>query len=180
PPERATSAKHAAASWGRENENRIAVSPPRRAAGTERAAVPKLRIRASIPGQRSAFGASVGRPRARDVMSRRSSTAAAHSAHSATWASKSRRSAASRPPSRYSEIDSVQRSLIAPLLSSAKMLAQDHSGAVQLRFRRTRRHAEQVRDLLVLEALDVVEHEHDPRAARQLPDRPLEIHPELG
>src|SRR2546422_60581 len=85
----------------------------------------------------------------------------------------------------YSESRSVQVSFIVTPPSipqsairnpqSFKMFPQRHPRMMQLRFRRPGHDPEHVRDLLVLVALYVVQHEHLTRAVGQSPDRLLEI-----
>src|SRR2546422_8303635 len=66
-----------------------------------------------------------------------------------------------------------------PPPSSIEMLPQCHPCVMQLRFRRPGHDAEHVRDLLVLVALHIVQHEHLARAVGEPADRLLEIERQL-
>src|SRR5262249_35065826 len=136
-------------------------------------------------GQRSVGGGVGGSILARVTISSRSLSASAHSVQITRWASISRRSAGESPPSRYSERESFALCLMirsasrSSRLSSVQVLPQEHPRTVELRLRRSRGNAQELRDLLVLEALDIVEHEDGPGAFGKPRDRILEVHPEI-
>src|SRR5436853_574694 len=126
--------------------------------------------------------------RARATTRRSSSSVVRHAVQPARWASSAARSASGSVPSMYSESRSVHVSFIGVSPSNPQpeirnhlfeIFPQRHPRMMELRFRRPRDDPEHVRDLLVLVAFHVVQHEHLARAVGKPPDRLLEIERQL-
>src|SRR5213595_1691222 len=171
PPDSSASTTDAAASCG-------TVKAKRRAGGrtVDREASP---IRVAMAGQRSTVGGRSSSARALVTTRRSSSSVVRHASHEATCASSVVRSGPESSPSRYSESRSVHWSFIVPAPSALEMLAERHTGMMQLRFRRAGHDPQHVGDLLVPVPLDIVQHEHLPGAVGQPPDGLLEVHRQL-
>src|SRR5205807_9823601 len=101
---------------------------------------------------------------------RGSSGVVQRASHDATCASSVVRSESVSSPSRYAESRSLHWSFIVPAPSALEMLAERHTGMMQLRFRRAGHDPQHVGDLLVPVALDIVLQEHLPGAVGQPPD----------
>src|SRR3989449_3044854 len=132
-----------------------------------------------MAGQRSTVGGRSSSARALVTTRRSSSSVLRPASHEGTCASSAVRSEPVSSPSRYSESRSVHWSVIVPAPSALEMLAERHTGMMQLRFRRAGHDPQHVGDLLVPVPLDIVQHEHLPRAVGQAPDGLLEVHRQL-
>src|SRR5205809_607867 len=136
-------------------------------------------IRAATAGQRSAAGGRSSSARAFVTTRRSSSSVVRQASHEGRCASSAVRSGPASSPSTYSESRSVHWSVIVPAPSALEMPAERHAGMMQLRFRRAGHDPQHVGDLLVPVPLDIVQHEHLPRAVGQAPDGLLEVHRQL-